>query len=55
MPKLPLITPQKIIKVLERKGFVLERIRGNPHIYYHPETKRRVVICLFIKETYQIS
>jgi Predicted periplasmic or secreted lipoprotein len=46
MPKLPLITPQKIIKVLERKGFVLDRIRGSHHIYYHPETKRRVVMPL---------
>ena len=46
MPKLPLITPQKIIKVLERKVFVLDRIRGSHHIYYHPETKRRVVMPL---------
>jgi len=28
MPKLPSLTPQKIIKVLEKKGFVLDRIKG---------------------------
>jgi len=42
MPNPPL-TPQKIIKVLEKKGFVLDRIKGSHHIYYHPEMKRRVV------------
>ncbi|MBW2039951.1 MAG: type II toxin-antitoxin system HicA family toxin [Candidatus Methanospirareceae archaeon] len=46
MPKLPSLTPQKIIKVLEKKGFVLDRIKGSHHIYYHPEMKRRVVVPL---------
>ena len=46
MPKLPSLTPQKIIKALEKKGFVLDRIKGSHHIYYHPETKRRVVVPL---------
>jgi len=46
MPKLPSLTPQKIIKVLEKKGFVLDRIKGSHHIYYHPETKKRVVVPL---------
>ena len=46
MPKLPSLTPPKIIKVLEKKGFVLDRIKGSHHIYYHPETKKRVVVPL---------
>jgi predicted RNA binding protein YcfA (HicA-like mRNA interferase family) len=46
MPKLPSIPPQKIITVLEKKGFVLDRVKGSHHIYYHPETKRRVVVPL---------
>ena len=46
MPKLPSLTPQKIIKVLEKKGFILDRIRGSHHIYYHPEAKRRVIVPL---------
>ena len=46
MPKLLSLTPQKIIKVLEKKGFVLDRIKGSHHIYYHPEMKRRVVVPL---------
>lgn len=44
MPKLPAITPQQIIKMLEQRGFVLDRVRGSHHVYWHPETKRRVVV-----------
>ncbi len=50
MLKLPSLTPYKIIKVLEKKGFILDRIKGSHHIYYHPETKRRVVVSLHKKE-----
>jgi len=46
MSKFPSLTPRKIIKVLENKGFVLDRIKGSHHIYYHPETKKRVVVPL---------
>ncbi len=44
MPKIPAITPQKIIKILKMKGFVLDRTKGSHHIYYHAETKKRIVI-----------
>jgi len=46
MRKLPSFTPQKIVQVLEKNGFVLDRSKGSHHIYYHPETKRRVVVPL---------
>ena len=49
MPKLPAIPPQKLAKVLEKKGFVLDRIRGSHHVYVHPETK--VTISLPIHRT----
>jgi len=50
MPRLPSLTPEKIIKVLEKKGFILDRVRGSHHIYYHPETKRRAVVPLHKKD-----
>lgn len=46
MPKLPALTPQKLIRILEQQGFVLDRVKGSHHIYYHPFTKRRVVVPL---------
>jgi len=44
MPKLPSITSQDVIKILKKKGFILDRVKGSHHIYYHPETKRRVIV-----------
>jgi predicted RNA binding protein YcfA (HicA-like mRNA interferase family) len=44
MRKLPSLAPRKIIRILESRGFVLDRVKGSHHIYYHPETKRRVNI-----------
>ena len=50
MPKLPSLTPKKLTKLLEKRGFVLDRSKGSHHIYYHPETKRRVVVPLHKKD-----
>ncbi|MCT8336566.1 addiction module toxin, HicA family [Methanoculleus sp. Afa-1] len=44
MPKLPALTAQKVMKILEKKGFVLDRVKGSHHIFYQLETKRRVVV-----------
>lgn len=44
MPKLPVIPPQELAKVLEKKGFNLDRINGSHHIYIHPETNVTIVI-----------
>jgi predicted RNA binding protein YcfA (HicA-like mRNA interferase family) len=46
MPKLPTLTAQKVIRILEKRGFVLDRSKGSHRIYYHRETKRRVVVPL---------
>ena len=50
MPKLPSLNPQKIIKILEQNGFILDRVKGSHHIFYHPKTKRRVVVPLHKKD-----
>jgi predicted RNA binding protein YcfA (HicA-like mRNA interferase family) len=50
MPRLSPLTPQKVIRILEKKGFVLDRVSGRHHIYYHPETKRRAVIPVHKKD-----
>jgi len=44
VPKLSTLTSQKVIKILERNGFVLDRTKGSHRIYYHSESKRRVII-----------
>jgi len=44
VPKLSSLTSQKVIKILERNGFVLDRTKGSHRIYYHSESKRRVIM-----------
>jgi predicted RNA binding protein YcfA (HicA-like mRNA interferase family) len=50
MPKLPVLSPQKIIRVLENHGFILDRVKGSHHIYFNPATKKRAVVPLHKKE-----
>jgi predicted RNA binding protein YcfA (HicA-like mRNA interferase family) len=50
MHKLPSLTSQKVIKILERKGFVLDRAKGSHRVYYHSESKRRVIISYHKKD-----
>ena len=44
MPKLPTLSPQKVIAILEKKGFVLRRVTGSHYIFANPETKKRVTV-----------
>ncbi|ADN35252.1 YcfA family protein [Methanolacinia petrolearia DSM 11571] len=48
--KLPNLNPDRVIKILESRGFVLDRVKGSHHIYIHPETRQRVVIPVHKKD-----
>ena len=50
MPKPPALTPQKLIKILEQRGFVLDRVKGSHHVYYHPITKQRAIVPLHTRD-----
>ncbi|OPY37083.1 MAG: YcfA-like protein [Methanoregula sp. PtaU1.Bin051] len=50
MPKLPNLTPQKVIKILKSRGFVLDRTKGSHHIFFQPETKRRAIVPVHRKD-----
>jgi len=50
MPKLPLLTSPQVIKILEQRGFILDRSKGSHRIYIHPETRRRVVVPFHRKD-----
>jgi predicted RNA binding protein YcfA (HicA-like mRNA interferase family) len=50
MHKLPSLTSQKVIKILKRKGFVLDRSKENHRVYYHSQSKRRVIISYHKKD-----
>jgi len=50
MPKLPVLPPEKLAKVLEKKGFVLHRVRGSHHAYFHPDLDVTITIPFHKKE-----
>lgn len=43
MPKLPVISPKKLIQILKKIGFQLDHTNRSHFIFYHPITKRRAV------------
>lgn len=61
MPKLPNLTPRKVIKILERKGFVFARQKGSHRIYtkgsfgvtipYHNKDLRKGTLRSIIKQS----
>lgn len=50
MSNFPSLTPKELIKVLERKGFVLRRIHGSHHYYAHPVTGKITVVPMHNKD-----
>ncbi|MFW5804404.1 MAG: type II toxin-antitoxin system HicA family toxin [bacterium] len=50
MSNYPSVTPKKLCKILEDKGFQLKRIRGSHHYYQHPEKKLITVVPMHKKD-----
>jgi predicted RNA binding protein YcfA (HicA-like mRNA interferase family) len=44
MPKLSALSPRKVVRLLEQRGFRLDRTKGSHQIFIHPDTGRRAVV-----------
>ena len=44
MPKVPIISGEKLIKVLKKKGFILNRVTGSHHILVFQNQHLRVSV-----------
>ena len=44
------MTPKEIIKILEARGFLLKRINGSHHVFYHPALRKITVVPLHKKD-----
>jgi len=49
-PKLARLTGKEMCSLLERKGFLLKRIKGSHHIYAKPELELYIVVPVHGKE-----
>lgn len=50
MPKLPSLTPKKLIKILKNFGFQLDHSTGSHFIFYNQKTKKRAVVPYHTKD-----
>jgi predicted RNA binding protein YcfA (HicA-like mRNA interferase family) len=50
MPKVPSLTPQQLTKILEQRGYILDRSKGSHRIYIHQGTNKRVVVPFHRKD-----
>ena len=50
MPKLPAVTPKKLIKVLHQLGFVFHRSKGSHLSFVNPANRRYVVVPFHNRE-----
>ena len=48
--KLPAVNPRQLIRVLERRGWQLERVRGSHHVLVHPDERRAVTVPVHNRE-----
>jgi predicted RNA binding protein YcfA (HicA-like mRNA interferase family) len=44
------MTPKDLIRLLESNGFILKRITGSHHIFFHPTSKKITVVPLHKKD-----
>lgn len=50
MPKLPAITPKKLLTILKKNNFEIDHTTGSHYILYNPETSKRVVLPFHRKD-----
>jgi predicted RNA binding protein YcfA (HicA-like mRNA interferase family) len=44
MPKLSSFKPSEILKILQKKGFIIDRTKGSHYLLFNEDSKIRVVV-----------
>jgi len=50
MPKLPISSPKKIVSILLKNGFYLDRTKGSHQIFRNPKTHKIAVVPMHKKD-----
>lgn len=50
MSNIPALTPKDIVKILQHKGFLLDRSRGSHQVWLHPVSRKRAVVPMHSKD-----
>lgn len=43
-PRLPSVSPRRVVRALERCGWRLDRTKGSHQVFRHPDHNQRVVV-----------
>jgi len=55
MPRTPVLSARKVIRVLKKAGFIEDRQKGSHLILMHPQTKARTVVPIHYGKTLKRS
>lgn len=50
MSNTPSLTPKDIVKILQQKGFILDRSRESHQIWLHPVSRKRTIVPMHNKD-----
>jgi predicted RNA binding protein YcfA (HicA-like mRNA interferase family) len=50
MSNQPSLTPKDLVRILKKKGFILDRSRGSHQIWLHPVSRKRAVVPMHNKD-----
>lgn len=50
MGSFPSVTSKELVRILKKRGFILDRTKGSHRIYIHTEQKIRVIVPFHAKE-----
>ena len=50
MSNTPSLTPKDIVRILIKKGFILDRSRGSHQVWLHPVNRKRAIVPMHNKD-----
>lgn len=50
MSNIPSLPSKDVVRLLQQKGFVLDRSRGSHQIWLHPDSRKRAVVPMHNKD-----
>jgi len=50
MSNIPALTPNDILRILQKRGFLLDRSSGSHQIWLHPDSHKRVIVPMHNKD-----
>ncbi len=50
MSDIPVLSQKELIRLLKQMGYILDRSKGSHQVFYHPTSKKRVIVPMHNKD-----